>query len=452
MAIKVGMVSLGCPKNQVDGEILLSRIFDGGFELAGADAAEVVVVNTCGFIESAKQESIDAILECCGRKAEGQIKCVVVTGCLAQRYQQELADEIPEVDVVLGIGSNSEISSAIRQALSGGRVLRFEDKLGLELEGFRTLSTPSYFAYLKIAEGCDNRCAYCAIPEIRGAYRSRGFDDIIKEANWLAQGGVKEIIIVAQDITRYGEDIYSEVKLPELLTELCRIDGFEWIRVMYCYPEKITDKLLAVIQREQKICKYLDVPIQHISSPVLKAMNRRSTREEILDVINRIRQRVPGIVLRTSLIAGFPGETPKQFEELAQFVKDAKFQRLGCFAYSQEEGTPAANMPNQIRREVKERRAELIMLEQQEILEEYNKSMEGKIIKVLVEGFDDESGCYYGRSEADAPEIDSTVQFVSENQHNAGDFATIRIVNQSIYYEDKEGEQDNASLFGESVD
>lgn len=429
MAVKVGMVSLGCPKNQVDAEMLLSSIKRDGFEItADAQQADVVVINTCGFIESAKQESIDSILEFCELKEQGQLKCVVVTGCLAERYREEIAKEIPEADVVLGIGSNADIAKAITQALDGKKVAEFGEKQDLALNGERVLSTPSYLAYLKIAEGCDNNCTYCAIPAIRGPYRSRKLEDIVKEAKWLASSGVKELIVVAQDTTRYGSDLYGELKLPELLRRLCRIDGFVWIRVLYCYPEMVTDELLDVLAEEPKMAKYIDIPIQHINSAVLRRMHRRSTREEILSVVQRVRERVPNITLRTTLIAGFPGETKEQFEELVEFVKESKFDRLGCFAYSQEEGTPAAKLPNQLDEETKARRAELVMLEQQTINEARNRAQLGKRIKVLVEGFDRESCCYVGRSEADAPDIDGVVLFVSEKELSPGDFAEVELL------------------------
>ncbi len=429
MAVKVGMVSLGCPKNQVDAEMLLSSIKRDGFEItADAQQADVVVINTCGFIESAKQESIDSILEFCELKEQGQLKCVVVTGCLAERYREEIAKEIPEADVVLGIGSNADIAKAITQALDGKKVAEFGEKQDLALNGERVLSTPSYLAYLKIAEGCDNNCTYCAIPAIRGPYRSRKLEDIVKEAEWLASSGVKELIVVAQDTTRYGSDLYGELKLPELLRRLCRIDGFVWIRVLYCYPEMVTDELLDVLAEEPKMAKYIDIPIQHINSAVLRRMHRRSTREEILSVVQRVRERVSNVTIRTTLIAGFPGETKEQFEELVEFVKESKFDRLGCFAYSQEEGTPAAKLPDQLDEETKARRAELVMLEQQTINEARNRAQLGKTIKVLVEGFDRESCCYVGRSEADAPDIDGVVLFVSEKELSPGDFAEVELL------------------------
>lgn len=434
MAVKVGLVSLGCPKNQVDAEILLADLQRHGFLLTNdPEEAEVVVINTCSFIESAQQESIDTILEFCDKKQGGTLRCVVVTGCLAERFQTELVREIPEVDVVLGIGSNQKIAAAIQESLDGNKVSSFGDKANLCLNGDRILTTPSYYAYLKIAEGCDNCCTYCAIPSIRGRYRSRRMEDIRKEAEWLATSGVKELIVVAQDTTRYGEDLYGEGKLPELLRELCAIDGFHWIRVLYCYPEKITEELLDVFAQEEKMAKYIDLPIQHCNNHILKRMNRRSDKEQICSVLRRVRERIPGITVRTSLIAGFPGETEEQFEELVQFVKEARFERLGCFAYSQEEGTPAARLPEQLDAETKERRAELVMLEQQTILEQNNRAKMGTRMEVLVEGFDYESACYYGRSQGDAPEIDSTVCFVSEREHRPGDFVLVEIIDADAY-------------------
>ena len=342
MAIKVGMVSLGCSKNQVDAEILLALMLENGYEIcADPQQCDVVIINTCGFIEDAKKESIETIFEFAQLKNEGQVKVLVVTGCLAERYQDQLVSEIPEADVVLGIGKNTEIAKAVKEALDGHRVSAFGDKADLPLNGDRVLSTEKYSAYLKIAEGCDNRCSFCAIPLIRGGYRSRRMEDILEEARGLAESGVKELNLVAQDTTKYGQDLYGEYSLDKLLTELCKIDGFHWIRVLYGYPDRVTDGLLEVMAREPKVVKYIDLPLQHASGRVLKEMNRKGDFDSLCALMQRIRDKVPGVVLRTTLIAGFPGETEEDFEQLCKFVRTVRFERLGCFAYSQEEDTPA---------------------------------------------------------------------------------------------------------------
>ena len=429
MAIKVGMVSLGCPKNQVDAEILMGLLRQDGFELTpDAGLADVVVVNTCGFIESAKQESIENILEFCQLKKEGRIKCVVATGCLAERYREELVKEIPELDVVLGIGSNEQIAAAVRTALDGKKSVLFDAKKeDLPLNGGRVLSTLPFYAYLKIAEGCDNRCSYCAIPMIRGRFRSREMADILEEARWLSENGVTEVVVVAQDTTRYGEDLPGGETLAALLTELCKIDGFRWIRVLYCYPERITDELLEVFAREEKLVKYLDIPLQHANGRVLRAMNRHGDRQELTALMKKIRDRVPGIVLRTTLIAGFPGETPEEFEELCKFVNDIRFERLGCFAYSQEEGTPAGRMKNQIEEEEKIRRAELIMEQQMFIMNDYNEAQVGNVLTAVVEGYDRYAKAFFGRTAMDAPDIDGKIFFTSPKPLSIGQYVGVRV-------------------------
>ncbi len=426
--VKVGMVSLGCPKNQVDAEILLALLKKGGYELTNdAGNADVVVINTCGFIESAKQESIDNILEFCELKKEGKLKCVVVTGCLAERYRDEIAKEIPEADVVLGIGSNQEIVSAIERALNGEKVTCYGRKTELPLEGERILSTLPYYAYLKIAEGCSNCCTYCAIPMIRGKFRSRTIESVLQEARELAARGVKELVVVAQDTTRYGEDLYGESKLSELLEELCKIDGFVWIRTLYCYPERITDRLLDVLAKEEKLVKYLDIPIQHCSGTVLQAMNRSGDRKSLTALMKKIREKVPGITLRTTLIAGFPGETKADFAELMDFVHEVEFERLGCFAYSAEEGTKAAEMEDQIPEKTKQRRADHIMEQQMFINEKKNRAQLGKVKKTIVEGYDKYGGVYFGRTESDAPDIDGKIFFHSDSKLQMGDFVNVLI-------------------------
>lgn len=429
MSVRVGMVSLGCPKNQVDAEHMLYSLRSEGFEIVqDAALSDVVIVNTCGFIESAKQEAIDTILEFCTLKQEGRIKAVICTGCLAERYREEVLNEIPELDAVIGIGSNDKLCSIIREVLERQEsITDFGDKCGLCLEGGRIISTQPFYAYIKIAEGCDSCCTYCAIPSIRGRFRSRKLEDIISEAKWLAENGVTELVVVAQDTTRYGEDIYGEPSLAKLLRELCRIDGLKWIRTLYAYPERITDELLDAIAEEEKLVKYLDIPIQHCNKEVLKRMNRHGDRETLTALIQKIRRRIPGITLRTTLIAGFPGETDEQFEELCEFVREMRFDRLGCFAYSAEEGTPAAGMEDQIPLKIRERRAELIMEEQMFISDSLNEKALDKTIEVVTEGFDRYAECWYGRSAADAPEIDGKIFFISDTKLREGDYVSVHI-------------------------
>lgn len=422
------MVSLGCSKNQVDSEIMLSLIQEGGFELSGIpEECDVVIINTCGFIEDAKKESIENILEFCDLKRQGKIRAVVVTGCLAERYQKEIAGEIPEADVILGLGKNADIVQAVQAALEGKRMVEFGDKLALPLSGKRVLANPSYFAYLKLGDGCDNWCAYCAIPSIRGRFRSRPMEDIVAEAKELAAGGVKELNLIAQDISRYGEDLYGQPMLPQLLTQLCRIDGLVWLRLLYCYPDRITDQLLEVMAQEEKIVKYLDIPLQHANGRILKKMNRFGSREEITRLVNHIRAKVPGIALRTTLIAGFPGETSEEFTELCEMVQELKFERLGCFAYSPEEGTPASRMDGQLDEREKAHRADIVMTEQYSVAQEVGSRQIGKRLRVLVEGFDPERNQYYGRSAMDAPDIDTRTYFKGSRFLKPGDFVTVKI-------------------------
>ncbi len=428
MAIKVGMVSLGCNKNQVDSEIMLSLIKKAGYELeTDAGLCDVVIINTCGFINDAKRESIENILEFCTLKNEGRIKKVVVTGCLAERYKEEIEKEIPEADVILGIGSEKDIVSAITRSLNGEKVVEFDDKKNLLLTGDRIISNLPFYAYLKISDGCNNCCTYCAIPKIRGKMQSRTMEDIVSEAQKLAQNGVRELVIVAQDTTRYGEDLYGEGKLPELLNKLCALDGIKWIRLLYCYPERITDELIETVKNQEKIVKYFDIPIQHVSDDVLKRMNRKSSESSIKQLMKKLRQEIPGVVIRTTVIAGFPGETKKDFAKLCEFVKDTRFERLGCFAYSAEEGTPAAEFDGQLDEEVKSHRAEVIMDQQYLSAERFNKKMVGKTIEVVVEGFDKYATCYFGRSYADAPDIDPKVFFSSKKGLSTGDFVMVHI-------------------------
>ena len=413
MAYTVGMVSLGCAKNQVDGEVLMASLKNAGFlTVDDAALADIAIVNTCGFIESAKRESIEEILELAALKKEGKIKKLVITGCLSERYQKEMHAELPEADAVLGIGANGDIAPLLTKMMEENTYVEsFPDKSRMPLCGDRELTTPSYFAYVKIAEGCDNRCSYCAIPLIRGGYRSRTMESIEEECKGLVANGAKELVLIAQDTSRYGIDLYGEYSLAKLMRRLCRIDGLRWLRVLYCYPDSITDELLDTMAQEEKIVKYIDLPLQHASGPILKAMNRRGDRQSLTALMNKIRERVPGVVLRTTLITGFPGETEEDFTELAEFVKDVKFQRLGCFAYSQEEGTPAAELPGQLDEEVKAHRAELIMDRQMEIMERQGMELIGKTLEVLVEGYDRYAECWFGRSYRDAPDVDGKIFF-----------------------------------------
>ena len=405
-------MSLGCPKNQMDAELMLARLRDAGMTITpDSGLAEVVIVNTCGFIEDAKKESIDNILEFAQLKKEGQIRKIIVTGCLAERYQEELVRELPECDGVLGLGANADIVEAVRAVMKGEAVVRFPDKGCWKLDGARLQTTPSFFAYLRVGDGCNNCCAYCAIPQIRGPLRSREMDSLLEEARSLAANGVKELVLVAQDTTLYGEDLYGEARLPELLEELCKIDGLAWIRLLYCYPEHITDRLLDVMAAQEKILPYLDMPIQHCSGRVLKAMNRTGDAEWLRGLIARIRRRVPGIVLRTTVMTGFPGEGETEFEELCAFIQEMRFERLGCFAFSPEEGTAAFDMPGQLPEEEKSRRRDIVMEEQARIAGEYNQSQVGRTIPVLVESYDRYAECWFGRSPADAPDIDGKVFF-----------------------------------------
>ena len=432
---KVGMVSLGCPKNQMDAELMLARLRDAGMEItADSGLADVVIVNTCGFIEDAKKEAIENILEFAQLKKEGRIRKIIVTGCLAQRYREELVKELPECDGVLGLGANADIVEAVKAVMEGEKPARFPARECWSLDGPRLLTTPGFFAYLRIGDGCNNRCAYCAIPLIRGPLRSRKLENILEEARKLAAGGVKELILVAQDTTLYGVDQGSEEsgapRLPGLLRELCKIDGIRWIRLLYCYPEHITDELLDVVAQEEKIAKYLDIPIQHCSEKVLRAMNRTGGREALKAQLRHIRERVPGIVLRTTVMTGFPGEGKAEFEELCEFLKEMRFERLGCFAFSPEEGTPAYTMEGQLSDKVKNRRRDIVMEEQSRIAAEYNEAQAGRTMEVLVEDYDRYAGCWFGRSEADAPDIDSKVFFTLPKGHDRvkpGDMITVRI-------------------------
>lgn len=428
MPEKIGMISLGCPKNQVDAEILLAKLAEGGFEITNdVDGADAVIVNTCAFIEDAKKEAIENILDMAELKKEGVIGKIIVTGCLAERYKEEILSEIPEIDAVVGIGSNADICDVCRRVLSGETVKTFGEKTCLPLSGERLLTTPPWFAYLKIAEGCSNHCTYCAIPSIRGEFRSRPAEEILEEAKTLAENGVKELVVVAQDTTRYGEDLYGKSALPALLKALSQIEKLQWIRVLYCYPERISDELIDVMASSDKILNYLDIPIQHADAAVLKAMNRKGDKECLLALLKKIREKMPDVVLRTTLITGFPGETEEAFETLCEFVKEARFDRLGCFAYSTEEGTPAALLPDQIDEDVRKERGEVVMEQQYRIFEEKSQELVGKILPTVVEGYDAYTDSYYGRTWRDAPEIDGQVHFTCGYELQDGDFVEVEI-------------------------
>lgn len=434
MSIKIGLVSLGCSKNLVDSERMLYKMRKRGYKLVTEPGlSDIAVVNTCGFIQSAKEEAIETILELGKLKEEGTIKKIIITGCLTERYRQEAAELFPEADAVIGIGNQEDIIDVIDHVLANERIVSFDKKEKLPITGERIISTLPFFAYLKIAEGCDNCCSYCAIPKIRGRFRSVPMEDVIKEARWLSENGVTEIIVIAQDTTRYGEDLYGDSKLPELLEKLCSIEGLRWIRVLYCYPERITDKLLDVIAKQPKIVKYLDIPIQHCNGEILKNMNRCGDEAQLKALIAKIRDKVPEIVLRTTLITGFPGETENQFNELAEFVKSIEFDRLGCFPYSQEDGTVAGKMDNQVDNDIKAHRADIIMEQQQLINRKKNEEYMGKTLEAVVEGFDKWAECYFGRTKSDSPDIDGKVFFAGADKLRVGQYVNIRITDTLDY-------------------
>lgn len=429
MNYKVGMISLGCPKNQVDAEHMLAMMDAEGWEIVDyVDGCDVVIVNTCGFIDDAKKEAIENILDMVELKKEGGISKIIVTGCLAQRYKEEIVKEIPEVDAVVGIGANGDIIKTVEEVMSGvDTIEKYPPQCELPLEGQRILTTPQYWAYLKIGEGCSNRCTYCTIPSIRGNMRSRSMENVIDEAKQLAELGVKELILIAQDTTSYGLDLYGELKLPELLNELCKIDSIEWIRLLYCYPDRITDELIETMKNQEKIVNYIDLPLQHADDKILKAMNRRGDQALIRSVISKLRSEIPDVVIRTTFIVGFPGEGEEEFETLAEFVNEIEFDRLGVFTFSPQEGTPAYDMDNQVEDDVKTRRGEVIMQDQYSIMEEKNNEKIGKTYKVVVEDYDGYSDSYTGRTYMDAPEIDGLVKFTSHKDLDIGDFVDVEI-------------------------
>ena len=441
--MKIGVVSLGCPKNLVDSETMLGLIHEENYEITNNPSeAEIIIVNTCGFIESAKEESINTILQMAEYKKSGSCRYIIVTGCLSQRYAEELFNELPEADAIAGVEVYDEIGSIIKRVMNGERFIMLErskpDVIYTSKETFlpRILTTPSYTAYLKIAEGCDNCCSYCAIPKIRGPYRSKPMEQVLKEAKALADNGVKELIVVAQDTTRYGEDLpEGKLLLADLLKELNKIESLKWIRVMYCYPNNFTDELIETFASLDKVCKYVDLPLQHASNRLLASMNRYDTKEEVETLLAKLRKRIPGIVIRTTFIVGFPDETDADFEELKEFVEQQRFENAGVFAYSQEEGTVAGAMPNQIPDEIKQERYHELMALQAQISEEIHKDTEGQTLEVLVEGIEEDgSGLHYGRSYREAPNIDGLVFIENPGDINPGCFIKVNIL-QGFTYE-----------------
>lgn len=441
--MKIGVVSLGCPKNLVDSETMLGLIHEENYEITNDPSeAEIIIVNTCGFIESAKEESINTILQMAEYKKSGSCKYIIVTGCLSQRYAEELFNELPEADAIAGVEVYDEIGSIIKRVMNGERFIMLErskpDVIYTSKETFlpRILTTPSYTAYLKIAEGCDNCCSYCAIPKIRGPYRSKPMEQVLKEAKALVDNGVKELIVVAQDTTRYGEDLPGgKLLLADLLKELNKIESLKWIRVMYCYPNNFTDELIETFASLDKVCKYVDLPLQHASNRLLASMNRYDTREEVETLLAKLRKRISGIVIRTTFIVGFPGETDADFEELKEFVEQQRFENAGVFAYSQEEGTVAGAMPNQIPDEIKQERYHELMALQAQISEEIHKDTEGQTLEVLVEGIEEDgSGLHYGRSYREAPDIDGLVFIENPGDIKPGCFVKVNIL-QGFTYE-----------------
>lgn len=435
MTCNIGMVSLGCAKNQTDAEVMLGLLSGDGYAIVEDPAeADVIIVNTCGFIDSAKQESIEAILEMAEYKESGRCKLIIATGCLAERYSTDMLKEMPEVDAVLGTGDFDSICSVIERAFDGERfVISGNNDRTPDDRLPRLLSTPFYSAYLKISDGCDNRCTYCAIPKIRGKYRSRTMESIVEEAEHLAKHGVKELILIAQDTTRYGIDLYGKYALDELLEKLVEIEGIHWIRVHYFYAEAITDSLIETMAKHEKICNYIDLPVQHADDTILRRMARRTNQREMTEKIKKIRELMPDAVIRTSIIVGFPGETEEQFETLCDFVREIRFDRMGVFAYSQEEGTPAAEFEDQIDDEIKQERLDTLMKIQQQISLEQGREKQGKVLEVVVCGYDEESYLFYGRSRGDSIDVDGLVYFGAEEDVEIGDFVMVEILNSDEY-------------------
>ncbi len=425
---KVGFVSLGCSKNLVDTEVMLYKLHSAGFEITpNEEEAEIIVINTCGFIESAKQESIDNILDAAGLKEWGKCKHIIATGCLVERYREEVWREMPEIDALVGVGSLEDIADACSAVMRGEKYSSFKDKETSKLGGDRIITTEPHTAYIKIAEGCDNRCSYCAIPLIRGRLRSRPIEDIVEEARWLEEMGVKEINLIAQDTTRYGLDLYGEYALARLVRALTEETKIPWIRLLYCYPDKITDELISELRDNDRLVKYMDIPIQHISDSVLLRMNRHGDGATIREAVRRLRSSVPDVVLRTTAMVGFPGESEEDFEELCEFVKEAKFDRFGAFTYSAEEGTAAAELDGEIDEQTKQDRYDILMQTQLTVAEEKSAASVGRTLSVLCDGYDTVAEIYYGRSYADAPDVDGRVYFKSKARVAAGDFVSVKI-------------------------
>lgn len=429
--MKIAFVSLGCAKNLVNTEQMMALVKAAGHTVTGdPEGADVAVLNTCGFIDAAKSEAIQNILELAALKEQGKLGKLLVAGCLSQRYRDEILEELPEIDGILGTGSYTDVVPAIESMIEGDVPTYFGDIDHTIEDGPRMVTTPTYTAFLKIAEGCDNRCAYCVIPSLRGRYRSRTMESLLAEAKKLADDGFQELIVIAQDITRYGTDLYHKRMLPELLTELCKLP-FHWVRLHYLYPDELDDALIDVMAREHKILKYIDIPLQHINDRILKAMNRRSTKAEIIALLKKLRERLPGLVLRTSLICGLPGETEEEFEELCDFLRESGIERAGIFQFSPEEGTPAAIMPDQVDPDTAKRRVELLVELQSRVMDAWNESRLGETLEVLCEGFDPEMGCYAGRSYADSPDVDGKVFFTAAGLVPAGSFVNVRITGTS---------------------
>ena len=427
--MKILFISLGCDKNLVDTEVMLGLLASRGYEMTDDETqADIIVINTCCFIHDAKEESIQNILEMAEYKKTGQVKALIVTGCLAERYRQEIIDEIPEVDEVLGTTAYDQILDAVDAALEGRHSVILSDPDALPLpDTKRLVTTGGHFAYLKIAEGCDKHCTYCIIPKIRGNFRSVPMERLLKEAEELAEQGVQELILVAQETTLYGKDLYGEKSLHKLVKELCKISGIRWIRILYCYPEEITDELIQVMKEEPKVCHYLDLPIQHANDTILKRMGRRTSKQELIDIVGRLRREIPDICLRTTLITGFPGETEEQHEELMDFVDEMEFDRLGVFTYSPEEDTPAASMPDQIDEEVKEERQAELMELQQDIAFDNAQDMVGREVLVMIEGKVADENAYVGRTYRDAPNVDGLIFINTDEELLSGDFARVKV-------------------------
>lgn len=426
--MNVGFIGLGCEKNTVNTEMMIAACRNRGYQIVHElEKTQVVVINTCGFIESAKQEALETIFEVAQLKSEGKIEKIIVTGCLAERYQAEIAAEIPEADGFLGVGSFQRIGEAIDRVLAGERIEWFGPQSELQLEGDRVLTSPVYTSYLKIADGCSNRCAYCCIPAIRGAYKSRRMEAVLQEAEQLVAGGSRELILIAQDTTNYGMDLYGERRLPALIRAIAKIEGLHWLRLLYLYPEKISDELIALFASEPKLVPYIEMPVQHASGKILRAMRRPGDANSLLKLIEKLRARIPGVALRTTLIVGFPGETEEDFEEICRFVRAARFDKLGVFCYSREEGTPAYDLPDQIEQAVKERRRDVLETIQADIIEEKQAALTGRKLEVLAEGYDRFGECWYGRSYMEAPDIDGKIFFTGSGSIVPGQFVPVTI-------------------------